>query len=171
MSKIKKLFTSKKGFTLIELLVVLAIIGVLMMLATIGLLRFRSSIKVTNAANELVENLRRARRMAADNVSSTQSSDYLILGYALLINPTDDNYSLYFSAKGLPEPFNPEKLDLKSKQYDVLFVSDNCNGVFFQQVTGFFDSSCDITVKSQNSLINTERVVRIDSNTQTITIE
>lgn len=163
MEKIK----NKKGFTLIELLVVMAIIAMVSVLAIIGLLRFRSSIKVSNAANELVENLRRARRMAVDNVGSKDAGAEMVLdGYIFDLDTSTENYSIYAKAGS---NLYPEYENLKSPQYDVDFES-TCGDIYFEQVTGIFTNNCEVQITSQNNFISTSRTVVINGSEQTIKV-
>lgn len=170
---------SEKGFTLVELMIALSIFAVTFTLASYGVIRFKQSLEVTNAAKEMITNLRKARRFALDGVVT---EDGTASSYYIEINPADNNYNWFECS----ESGNcSDKGEMKSPYYTQVEVSKCKDGsseyeiIEFEAVTGRFvvkDSSnnvltndyCDIELKTTSSMVSTTRKVRVNVTERTI---
>ncbi len=170
---------NQKGFTLVELVISLSIFIVTFSLAVYGVVSFKQSIEVTNAAKEMMLNIRKARRFALDGVVTQEGT---ASSYYIYIDSEEDNYSW---GECKENGGCALKNTLKSNQYRKVSIS-NCidssgssyNKIEFLAITGKFVISgpggnkengfCDIELKNSTGFISTTRKVRVDLSGRTI---
>ncbi len=168
---------NRSGFTILELLIVLGIIGTLLSLIVYGVARFRQNIVVSNAAKEVLLQIRKARRYAINNTITSRGTTPS--GYYVFLNGDTEFFWGECDTSGCVDSSD----SIKSEEFGDVGIStcDNTYGVIkFNAVTGEFfitndrtaestdADSCKITVSVPGGI---SREIIIDSNERLIKIE
>lgn len=199
MKNLPRLIQKEAAFSLVELLMVLAIIGTMVGLMMYGVVKFRQVVTVSNAAKEVVLNLRAVRREAIDSVvkkSPTSSKETVPDRYYVEFNGTEDYYegASYYT----PTTYTYTNWDygsMSSEQYGGVWVSrcvdesrpNTYSHISFSQGSGEIDfgyrgnyyirtpgrslGSCRIEVKISGGGLTTSRFIVVDGDARTIKID